>query len=155
MPMLHYSLTTKKTRTSRREELGNLDQFKRLVHYGGTLPPPRQKYRLRVNHIEGGAVFTLMRARNALVTCGLAWNTQGERIVWNSLKNLVAYLGNSPDPGITPKGRPVPPERLPWTGSVVLPGWRNLADQDLSWVDSFQQAMAWLIWEARTQQDQR
>ena len=150
--MLHYSLTTRKTRTSRREDLGTLNELRRLVHYGGALPPPHDHFRLRLTHVEGGAVFTLMHGKDALATCGLAWNPQGEKIVWNSLKDLVAYLGKQQVLGITPKGRPVPPERLPWTGSVNLPAWQKYPDLD--WVDAFQQSIAWLIWEARVKPDE-
>ena len=94
--MLHYSFSTLKTRTSRREQFGPLNECRRLVHYGGRLPPPRARFSLRMNHVAGGAVFTLMKGPDALVACGLAWDRTGEQIVWNSLKQLTVLLGAAP-----------------------------------------------------------
>jgi hypothetical protein len=139
--MLHYSLTTKKTRQSLREELDNkaLDPLRRLAHYGGRLPRPRERFSLRLTHVDGGAVFTLMHGRDAVMATGLAWDPPGEQVVWKSLKNLTVFLGEESVYGITPKGRPVPPERLPWTASVALPGWHKHEEQQLAWVESFEE----------------
>lgn len=149
--MLHYSFTTKRTRQSRREELDDnvLNPLRRLVHYGGRLPRPHERFSLRLTHVEGGAVLTLMLGREALVASGLAWDPRGALVVWNSLKNLTLFLGEDSVSGITPKGRPEPPERMPWTASVALPGWRKQEETQLAWVENFEVSMAWLIWEMR------
>ena len=102
--MLHYSFTTKKTRQSQREDLDDkaLDPLRRLVHYGGRLPPPHERFSLRLTHVDGGVVFTLMRDREALMATGLAWDRRGEQVVWNSLKNLTVFLGEDSLSGIRP-----------------------------------------------------
>lgn len=152
--MLHYSFSTKKTLECRREAFDEktLNPLRKLVHYGGRLPTPRQRFQLRVTHVDGGALFTIIQGRESLLTCGLAWLPQGESVVWNSLKNLAAWVGETPGFGVTPKGRATPPEQLPWISSIQLPGWQKFPLPELAWVDAFQQAMAWVILESRIRQ---
>ena len=152
--VLHYSLTTKKTRETKGEAFDAkvLNPLRMLAHYGGVLPPPRQQFQLRLNHLDGGAVFTLQHGREGLLTCGLAWLPQAEPVVWNSLKNVAVLIGVTPGFGITPKGRAAAPQQLPWMASIQLPGWAKYPEAELAWVDPFQQAMAWVILESRIRQ---
>ncbi len=152
--MLHYSFSSKTTRETLREafEGKTLNPLRKLAHFGGQLPPPRQGFIVRVNQLDGGAVFTLQQGRDGLTTSGLAWLPIGVPVVWNSLKSVATLVGDAPGFGVTPKGRAKPLEQLPWLASVQLPGWVKFPVADLAWVEPFQEAMAWVILESRIRQ---
>jgi hypothetical protein len=76
-------------------------------------------------------IFTILRAKEPLVTCGIG---KGVDDVWNALCSLQERF-------LPVNASPPDPETL-WLGVVLLPGLVNTASDDISWLGDFEKCLA-------------
>lgn len=144
--MIHYTLNTGHSVESPRSGVAEsvIKDMASLARNGGSLPPPFAAFRVEVTHAPGGAVFTIWRARDPLVTCGMAWTTVAADEVWPVLEKLYLDLGDRPD-FVAPGAMALCPCWVPWLAVVLLPGLMATARQDVSWLGDFERCFAWAI----------
>ena len=145
--MTHYTLNTGDSIESPRS--GVSDDAARVLSNlvdGGQLPGPFAAFRVEVVRGVGGAVFTVMRGREGLVTCGVAWTAAGAEEVWPAIEGLYLDLGDRPEL-VAPGRLAVRPETIPWLSVVVLPGIVMCASEFFGWLGDFERCLGWAIIE--------
>lgn len=142
--MIHVTLNTGHTVEQSLADIGEaaVQVLRPLVAaVAGSLPAPFGAFRVEITRGDGGAVFTVSRAREPIVTCGVAWTAPGAAEIWPAVEGL--YLGVSD--AFTAAGinaEPVEPDRLPWLAVVLLPALMAQSRADVGWLGDFERCMA-------------
>ena len=110
-----------------------------MVKRGGQLPAPFDAFRINVTHVRGGAVFTVWRGDEMLMTCGVAFTKDGANEVWPALAGICAE--------ITPDSAPREPEALPWLSAVLLPNIVATTQDEIARLGNFMPHFAFAIIE--------
>ena len=108
-----------------------------VVNRGGQLPAPFAAFRVNVTHVHGGAVFTVWRGDEMLMTCGVAFTNDGAGEVWPALAGICAE--------ITPDSAPREPEMLPWLSVVLLPRIVTTTQEEIARLGDFMPHFAFAI----------
>ena len=110
-----------------------------VVHRGGPLPAPFAALRVSVTHVRGGAVFTVWRRDEMLMTCGVAFTGEGASEVWPALAGICAE--------IAPDSAPREPAAQPWLGVVLLPHIVTTTPEEIARLGDFMPHFAFAIIE--------
>ena len=137
--MVHLTLNTGHVSISPREAVSPeaMATLAPLTAHGGQLPAPFAAFRVTVSHAPGGAVFTVWRGSEPLVTCGLARTPEAALEVWRPLTEMLAAFA--------PEADPQRPDTLPWLGVVILPSLALTARDDIAWLGDFERCYAHAI----------
>ena len=92
-------------------------------------------------------MFTVWRGAEPVVTCGLAWTTEGEAEAWPAVEKLYLDLSDRNPELLAPAKEASKPESLPWLAVVLLPSLLNQSRDDVGWLGDFERCMAWTILE--------
>ena len=115
-----------------------------LVKQGsGPLPDPFGAFRVEINRQAHGAVFTVYRGRDPIVTCGLCWGVLDAEAIWGAVNGL--YLQLVAADATAPTHAATIPDRLPWLAVVILPGIVAQRHEDISWLGDFERCLAFAI----------
>lgn len=147
----HYTLNTGDTRTSPRSEVNDeaIAALSYLTAHGGQLPDPFTAFRVEVHPAHGGAVFTISRGREPIVTCGLSWSEPGAAETWQAMEQLYLGLSDAMPQLFAPAAEPQKPQSLPWLTVLLLPSLLTTARADIAWLADFERCLAWAIIEAQ------
>jgi hypothetical protein len=149
--VIHYTLNTGHTVEHTRDlvrgdVLAMLDPLVRSK--GGNLPGPFGAFRVEIVAGNGGVVFSVLRARDPIVTCGLAWTPEGEQELWPEIESLYLDVSDRYPAEMQPLQEPVMPAKLPWLAVVMLPAMTITAKLDISWLGDFERCLAFAILHA-------
>lgn len=146
--MIHYTLNTGHAVASPRSGVGPeaIEALQPLAEHGGAIPG-YAPFRVTITHGTGSAVFTVWRAAEPVVTCGLAWTMEGEAEAWPAMEKLYLDLSDSRPELVAPGKEAEKPSSLPWLAVVVLPFILNQSRDDVGWLGDFERCMAWTILE--------
>ena len=149
--MIHYTLNTGHAVASPRSGVGPeaIEALQPLAEHGGAIPGCAP-FRVTITHGTGSAVFTVWRAADPVVTCGLAWTMEGEAEAWPAIEKLYLDLSDSRPELVAPGKEAEKPASLPWLAVVVLPFIVNQVREDVSWLGDFERCMARTILAGQT-----
>ena len=144
--MIHYTLNTGHAVASPRSGVCReaIEALQPLAEHGGPIPGCAP-FRVTVAHGTGSAVFTVWRGAEPVVTCGLAWTTEGEAEAWPAIEKLYLDLSDHDPELLAPAKEAEQPASLPWLAVVVLPFILNQSRDDVGWLGDFERCMAWTI----------
>ena len=149
--LLHVTLNPGHSIASPRSAVGQdaMATLAPLLPNGGQPPGPFSAFHVQiVNEAAGGAVFTVTRAREPIVTGGVVWRPEAEAAVWSGLEGLYFQLNESL-PALYPHGAEArKPGSLPWLAVVTLPSLLNQARSDVGWLGDFERCLAWALIQA-------
>jgi hypothetical protein len=126
-----------------------IEALQPLAEHGGAIPGCAP-FRVTVTQGPGSAVFTVWRAKEPVVTCGLAWTADGEAEAWPAIEKLYLDLSDSRPELVAPGKEAEKPTSRPWLAVVLLPFIVNQSRDDVSWLGDFERCMAWTILEERS-----
>jgi hypothetical protein len=106
-----------------------------LIHNGGPIPncPP---YRVRVNHVQGAAEFSIYRDFVPITSNLLVWTDEAAGH-WRKIEDLYLSMCDEFPDVMNANTIPQRPESLPWLATVLLPT-AGFAGFDISWIGAFE-----------------
>ena len=113
------------------------------------LPSPFAAFRIESTVAgDGSRMFTLFRAADPLVTCGVAWTPAGQAEIWPALESLYLNLGDQHPELLGQACVPICPASLPWLAVVLLPAIALQSRDDVGWFGDFERCLAWAMIES-------
>lgn len=130
-------------------ETGN-DRFCRLAK-----PVPGfTAFVVKITVIDGAAVFTILRAKDPIVTCGVCWDKEAEQESWGALCKMheqvqgamreIAAQTGAPEHKLND---PMLASSVPWLAAATLPHIANQNKENIGWLADFERCLAWTIIE--------
>lgn len=116
---------------------------------GGNLPPPLAAFRVDFGGNPGAASFCVWRAGAPICLNIVCWEAHAAEAAWQAIEKQYFSLSETPVGealGTEYSETPDPP----WLATLLLPGLGITSQDDISWLGSFEQAMALTIIETNS-----
>jgi hypothetical protein len=145
--LVHLTLNTGHSASQPAESIGAVvvEILRPMVKAGGGPIPGFAPFRVTITRTDGGAMFTVWRGQEPVITAGLAWAEAGQDEVWCEVEALYLRLSDTAPGLMAASAMPDRPRSLPWLGVVLLPQMLKQRHTEIFWLGEFERLLAWVI----------